>query len=85
MWDRTWIDSEIFLDFPYNNAFISGSLQIVRYYPLYHCVVHGLDIIVRYLLDKSSPIFSFGELPSTFGNSVLLDNIDIVALQKQEW
>ncbi|CAN9162491.1 unnamed protein product [Alternaria alternata] len=80
MWDRTWLKSAMFLDSPYNNPSISSFLQVLSYYPLYHCVVHGLDMIVRYILDKSSPLLSFGDFPSTLETAVLLDNFDIVEL-----
>ncbi|RYN79266.1 hypothetical protein AA0120_g10790 [Alternaria tenuissima] len=80
IWDRTWLKSAMFLDSPYNNPSISSFLRVLSYYPLYHCVVHGLDMIVRYILDKSSPLLSFGDFPSTLETAVLLDNFDIVEL-----
>jgi hypothetical protein len=80
MWGRTWIDSSSFRNSPYRHAITFDPKNLFGYCPLYHCVVHGLNIIVRYLLDKSSPLLSFDKFPSTLETAVLLNNLAIVTI-----
>jgi hypothetical protein len=79
-WDRNWIDSSAFQHSPYSRSLTSDSTELYRYYPLIHCIVHGLNVIVRYILDKSSPLLCFGNFPSTLETAVLLNKFDTVVV-----
>lgn len=74
------IESSPFSRSPYADAPISQVPELLRYYSLYHCVVHGLHKLVQALLGRSGPPLSLRPYGSVLEAAVVSEDLTMVKI-----